>query len=310
MFRLSRLAVAAAVAALAFPAQAATKITLVYTAVPSFLGAFVAKEQGYFDRRGLDVDLSLTANGGVIATALVADSAQIGGPTPTVILQANEGGLDLVVIAGCDVYPTSSRSGVVVGPSSSVKSAKDLVGKKVGVPGLNGIIDVLTKKWIQSAGIDFRRVNYVELTFPSMPDALKSGQVDAVSLVDPFYTRIVDSKLGDPIGDYGSIVPAGTMPIVYASTRSWAAKNAATVQAFRAALDDAKTYIDNPANQAAALDTLAKYTKLPPAVAATLKVPRNLVTRPDKEAFAFWVATAHEQGMITKAIDPASLIAP
>ena len=64
-------------------------------------------------KHGLDIDMTLTTNGSLISAALVADSAQLGGPTPTILLQANEQGLDLVVVAGTNVYPLASPSGVV-----------------------------------------------------------------------------------------------------------------------------------------------------------------------------------------------------
>jgi NitT/TauT family transport system substrate-binding protein len=291
-------------------AQAPTKMVFLYTAVPSFLGAFVAKDEGFFQKRNLDVDLSMSTTGSTIPAALVSNSAQVGGPTPTVLLQATEGGLDIVVIAGCDVYPTSSRSGVLARPGSNIRGAQDLAGKKVGVPGINGIIDVLTRKWIQSNGLDYRKVTFVEFAFPTMGDALKNGIVDAVSLVDPFYSRLADSKVGTPIGDYGAIVPAGTMPIVYAADRSWVKSHPNEVKAFRDALDEAVAFINNPANVAKVKASLARWTKLPPQIADTLAIPANLTNRVRPEALAFWIALSREQGMIKGNPSPASLIAP
>ena len=124
---------------------------------------------------------------------MVAGSAQVGAPTPTVLLQANDGGLDLVYFAGCDVYPTQSKTGILAMIGSNLQGPRDLPGKKIGVPGFNGIVDLLTRKWIQSAGGDAKKVTYIELQFPAMRDALKSGLVDAVALLDPFYSRIADA---------------------------------------------------------------------------------------------------------------------
>jgi NitT/TauT family transport system substrate-binding protein len=77
-------------------ASAATKIKLLYTAAPPFLASFVAQDQGFFSKRSLDVDFELVATGGVIIPALVGGSGQIGGPTVTVLLQANEAGLEVL----------------------------------------------------------------------------------------------------------------------------------------------------------------------------------------------------------------------
>ena len=306
--------VAVAVGILAFalssaPAHAA-KITFMYTAVSQFIGMFVAKDQGMLDKRGLDVDMSLTTNGSVISAALVADSAQIGGPTPTVLLQANEQGLDLVVVAGTEVYPSVARSGIVAGAQSGIKLPKDLVGKKIGVPGLGGIIDVLSRKWVQVRGVDYHQIQWVEVGFPQQADALKGGLADAVASVDPFYSRVVGDKTGYDIGTYSEVIPDGTSPVNFVSTRAWADKNHESIVALRAALDEAVAYIKDPANDASVRASLAKFTKLPPAVAATMAIPKNFQVHIQPSALRFWIEVSREQGLIKNNPDPASLIAP
>src|ERR1700760_2459102 len=89
----ARVAVALLVIAWAVPASAAPKITLLFTQGANNLGAYVAKDQGYFDKHGLDVDVTPTPNGSLISAALVADAAQIGTLTPSILLQADEQGL-------------------------------------------------------------------------------------------------------------------------------------------------------------------------------------------------------------------------
>ena len=299
-----------AIAMAAMPARAATKINFLYTAVNAWIGIFVAKDQGYLDKHGLDVELSLAQNGSVISAALVADSAQIGGPTPTVLLQANEQGLDLVVIAGTGNYPLRTKNGIIARNESGIKTAQDLIGKKVAVPGLGGIIDVLTRKWVEANGADYRRVNWIELTFPQMGDGLKSQLADAIAAVDPFYTRILESNVGYAIGDYATVIPPGTVPVTYTATRSWATKNLAAVKELRAALKEAEAFVRDPANLPAARESLAKYTKLPPQVAATLDVPDRLDVDPTPESLVFWIGVSQEQGLIKSKPDPKTLIVP
>ncbi len=110
--------------------HAATKIVFLYTAVPSYIGSFVAKDEGLFEEYDLDVELIMAATGSIIPAAMVAGSAQVGAPTPTVLLQANDGGLDLVYFAGCDVYPTQSKTGILARVGSNLQGPKDLPGKK------------------------------------------------------------------------------------------------------------------------------------------------------------------------------------
>ena len=310
--RFPRLAAVASIAAavVSYQASAATKVNVLYTAVSANIAAYVARDQGYFEKHGLDLDLTLVSNGSVIVAALTSNSAQIGLPTPTVLLPAVDAGIDLVILNGTDLYPTSGASGVVARTGSTIKTAKDLAGKKVGVPGLSGIIDVLTRKWVQTNGLDWRRVSWVEVGFPVMGEALKSGSADAVALVDPFYSRIIEGGLGTNIGDYNSVIPAGTSPVNFVSLRKWATENRDAVKAFRAAMDEGVGFVNNPANKAAVLDSLVKYTKLPPQVAATVALPKNLTNKVEPSQISYWIDLSLEQGIIKKKIDPARLIAP
>jgi NitT/TauT family transport system substrate-binding protein len=302
----------ASLLAIAPPTLAATKITLLYTPGDSFTESYVAKDQGIFEKHGLDITLTTAPNGSLISAALTADSAQIGAPTPTVLLQGDEQGLDLVIIASSNrnpVQPPVAETGIAARQGSAIKTAADLVGKKVGVPGLGGTIDVLTKKWVQTRGIDYRKVDWVEMQFPTMPDALKAGLADAVAVVDPFLARIVASKGGYAIGDFGDVMPAGTMVVVYASTRSWVAAHQGAVKEFRGALDESREFIENPANAAMVRASIAQYVHLPPQAAAAIQIPTNLDSHAVPQGLAFWIATCREQGLIKGDADPASLIA-
>jgi NitT/TauT family transport system substrate-binding protein len=87
-----KLAIAAILCLFAtLPAAAATKINFMYTAVAQFFGLYVAKDQGILAKHGLDTDMTLTTNGSLISAALVADTAQLGGPTPTMAVSREQG---------------------------------------------------------------------------------------------------------------------------------------------------------------------------------------------------------------------------
>jgi NitT/TauT family transport system substrate-binding protein len=305
------LALAASLAA--DPALAADKITLLYTPGDSFTESYVAKDQGIFEKHGLDVTLTVGQNGSVITAALVAGSAEIGAPTPTVFLQAHEQGVDLVILASANrnpIQPPVSETGIVARAGSNIHSAGDLVGRKHAVQGLGGTIDVLTKKWVQLRGVDYRKVDWVELQFPTMPDGLKAGLADVVSVVDPFLHRNLGAKTGYVIGDFGEVSPPGTMVVIYAATRAWASAHPDAVKAFRAALDESRNFIENPANAAIVTASIASYVHLPPQAAAFIQIPANLDWRPLPQGLYFWIATSREQGLIKNAPDAATLIVP
>jgi NitT/TauT family transport system substrate-binding protein len=293
----------------ASPAMAATKINLLYIPGGDFVPSFVAKDQGIFDKHGLDVDLSIAQNGSVIAAALAAEQAQIGTPTPPVLLQANEQGLDMVVVAGATVLPFPKDAAGVIA-HDGINGPKDLAGKKVGVPGFGGSFDVITRYWVKTNGVDIKTVNWIELQFPQMGDALKSGLADAVLAVNPFYSHILDSKVGHAIGNPWDSGPPGTMIVLYAATRAWATKNPEAVKGFRTSLDEAIVYIKDPAHLPAVRDSIAKWTKLPPQAAASIAIPDDLEPHAKPEGLSFWISAARDQGLIKDNPDPAKLIAP
>ena len=74
----------AAIAA-AGPAAAQQQIRLMYTATNSFCAAFVAQEQGFFKKRGVDVEFVLTASSGNNPPALVGGSVEVAGPVAELV---------------------------------------------------------------------------------------------------------------------------------------------------------------------------------------------------------------------------------
>jgi NitT/TauT family transport system substrate-binding protein len=311
MRRLPPLIIALLLLAAAQPASAATKLTFLYNASQAFVGLYVANDQGILAKHGLDIDFSLAQSGAVMPPALLSGSAQIGAPTSTVLVQAHEQGIDLVAIAGTTVYPTpAGQEGVIARTGSGIKTARELVGHKVGLPSLGGIFEVLMRNWVRAGGGDDTKVQWLEIQIRQMGDALKANLADAVVPVEPFYSRIIQSGAGYDIGDFQAGVPAGTIPVLYAATRKWASEHAGTVKAFRASLAEAYTFIENPANAEAVRASIAKYTKLPPQAAATLTLPANLEVQVKPQGLKFWVEAMRQQGLIDHDINPASLIAP
>src|SRR5258706_3724564 len=83
----------------AAPAIAQTKIVLGYTPANAFMPAFVAKDQGFFAKRGLDVSLQTVPQGSTIAGAMAGGSVQAGTLTPPAFLLAVEGGIDAQIVS-------------------------------------------------------------------------------------------------------------------------------------------------------------------------------------------------------------------
>ena len=289
-------------------AQAPTKIVFGYTAVTDFASVFVAAEEGYFKKRGLDVELKFIPINSTIPAAIQSDSLQIGGPTPSVFLQAVDGGLDHVVVAGGGVTSKSITGfGLVARAGSGIKTAQDTVGKKIGVPGLGAFLHVTFRAWLKSQGVDYRKVNFVEAAFPQHGDLLRGGSVDAVVSADPFMSRITDSGVGYVASYYSTFLPEGQPTIIHTARRDWVEKNPAAARAFREALQEAAAFMANPKNNDKVRAAIGKYIKLPPEVIAKVQIspPGPVVT---EKQLSYWVGLMKDQDMLKTTPDVAKLI--
>jgi len=300
----------AAVAVLASPlavrAQAPVRLTLGYTAVSDFLAAFCAKEEGFFSRRGLDIELQLIQLNPMIPAAMQANSIQIGGPTPPVMIQAVDGGLNLVAIAGGSVTSrTATNYGLVPRAGVTIRTAQDCVGRIIGVPGLGAFLHVLFRKWIMDQGVNFRQVQFIETAFPQHNDVLRGGSVHAVVTADPFMARILAGGVGGTPIHFARDLPDGQPAIFYSVTNAWAAANAAHVRAFREAIAEGVTFAST--HPARAREHLGRYIRLPAEVLAALQMP-NLHPTVNVDNMRFWLDVMRAQEMLRTQIDPTRLI--
>ncbi len=291
--------------ALPIAAAANEKLTLLYAPTTGLMPSYIAKDEGIFARHGLDVDLVLLTNQGAVISALLGGTAQIVTPSALAVIQADDAGLDIVFVASSSMSPSASRTGVFVKNGSNLHNAHDLIGKKVGVPSLNTLIHVTTRRWLKEQGVDYNQVNFAEVGFQQMADVLGSGIVDAVYAIEPYYDRV--AEIGYVIGNPDATLPKGTLTSVYATTRDWADAHKAALTAFRDSLTEAIDFIAH--NDAVARQSLVKYTKQRPDIVAGATMPvLEVYVRPAQ--VQFFIDLAREQGLIKSSPDAARMIAP
>lgn len=143
-------------------------------AVHSYL--YAAKEKGYFEEEGLDVNIRFPAN-----------------PTDPINLAAT-GDIELgityqsdVITARADGVPVKSVAAIVRSPlnhiiylkDSDIKRPKDLEGKTVGWPGIP-LNEPLVQTIVESDGGDMSKVKMTDIGF-ELNAAIATKRVDAVS---------------------------------------------------------------------------------------------------------------------------------
>lgn len=256
-------------------AQERTKITIGSVNAADYMAAYVAIEEGYFAKRGLDVTLQ-SLPGGSVLPAMQSGSTQIAGIPVTNLLLAVEGGLDLRIIAAADVTrPSDKIWGLVVGGDGSVKEPKDLRGKKVAVPSVGGFMYLMVANWLDKGGVKLKDVGMVEMPFDQVGDLVKSGSIQAGTVTEPIMTRAAEISGGKILHYFAADYPENTVVSVYATTGKWATDHPKAIEAFRAGLVEGAAFMKDHADKTKTY--LSAYTKLPPNVAANTILPTFIV---------------------------------
>ena len=287
-------------------ASAQTKLVIGYTSLGDVGSNFVAKEEGLFAKRNLDVELKALRGGSVIVPGLVVGEIQIGTLAPPVFLQAADGGIELVALTGLSVLTHGMKSAAAVARAGvEIKSPQDLVGKRTGISGIGSISEVLYREWLREQGVDAKKVTFVEVPFPGMRDLLRSGRIDVIIIPDPLLSQVVNAGIGYVVSYFFGDLPEGASQMVNASTRAWAEKNPRAVAAYQGAIAEASAFIT--ANNDKAKDIIAKYLNLPEALVRTSELPRFIATL-DPAQMQWWIDVLGRQDMLRTKLDPERLI--
>ncbi|MFC5099896.1 ABC transporter substrate-binding protein [Kibdelosporangium philippinense] len=126
----------------------------------------LAMRSGYFEAEGLKIESTTAPSGPASVAKMVSGEVDIayGSYTPFFTAKA-QNTADIKIIAACSSAGPSSTM-VVTMPDSSVKSVKDLPGKRVAVTARGTMSDLLTMSAVKSAGVDYQSIQWVTMPFP------------------------------------------------------------------------------------------------------------------------------------------------
>jgi NitT/TauT family transport system substrate-binding protein len=282
-------------------AEAQTKVAIGYPTASDFLPAYVAADNGCFARYKIEPVMTRIPVISNIVPALVSNSLQIGASTPPILVQAIDSGLDIVAISGSSLMTKGSEVlSLVTRADQPIKSAVDLKGKKIGVPGLNSVAHVVFRKWLKNAGVE-QDVTYIETTFPQMNDLLKSKTLDGVLAVEPIRSGIVNSGTGVRAPEeYFTAVKENMLLTMWIASGKWAKENPEIVKNFRTCIGEGIAFIKSNPEETKAIEK--KYVGFNSPVYPEM---RNSLS-PDE--FAFHIDLAKEFKLIRRDIDPSKLV--
>jgi len=275
--------------------------------VPLYLGV----DQGYFADNGLDVALESLGNGPAGITQLISGERQvITTGTQTVVFAAQQGIALSLIAETVNQVPGSGTMTIEALADSGIHDAKDLVGKKVATLALNGYPTILANGALADLGVDYKKIEWVEVAPSELGAALERGTVDAVTAWPPIIQNLKSTLGTITVVDMITKELAGIDRGAYAVSTEWAKKNPKAVAAFQCGLKKGAEAANGDSDLTA--QTVIKYTKLPKTIVDSVPQKSRAVysTKSEAKTYQLMADMMLEQGLIKKPFDFATATIP
>lgn len=218
-------------------------LKLAYVPIMKFATAYVAKERGYFEKYGLNVEM-ISVKSGTEAIAFLSDGkVDFGGVAIVVSLwNAWAKGMDLRIIAPGAIEPFTDSPTVFLlrkdlFDSGEVTKVEDLKGKVVAVagdPGSGG--EYLAAKALQRGGLSIFDVELVNIGNADMPASFENKAIDAGLLGSPYADQVISA--GSAVAFERDINP-GLMTVAFVASGKMINENPEVAKRFVLALMEA-----------------------------------------------------------------------
>jgi NitT/TauT family transport system substrate-binding protein len=239
------------------------------TATDVFAEAYYAADMGFFRKAGINADVQTFSSGAAASNAVIGGSLDMGVTTPLLLANGYLRGLPFVIVAAGSVNtPKAPQFLLCVKKNGPIRSAKDLVGKTVGLNVLKTVLELSLDAYLTKNNVNIADVKRVEVVFSEMAPAIERGTIDAALISEPALSVALKkgeiSVLADPNADIAPRFLAGA----WFTTRQFAQQNPDLVKRFASAIYETARWANTHHDQSAQI--LAKYTKLDPDIARTM----------------------------------------
>lgn len=261
-------------AALTLPARAADPIRVGVIKMAAMTDLWVAREAGIFKNNGLDVELVEFRNGNEAIAAHRGGAVDIILAIPGTAMSASERGFDLTLLLQNETAKTAGpdAGAIQVLADSPFHKLSDLEGKRIATSALHSQMTVSVQMVLQKGGVDPSKVQWVEIPFPSMGDVLKSKQVDAIAILDPWVTQLTATGVTRNLAwAYVDALPEQPLGAWWAR-RSYIDKNRDVTMRFVKSIREAIDYMN--ADEARARRNVALFTGLDPSLTESMPLIR------------------------------------
>jgi NitT/TauT family transport system substrate-binding protein len=248
MRRVFALASAGLVVLLLSSAEGADKVKVGVLKLTSSAPIFVGVEKGFFKEFGIEPELVYFQAAAPIATALAAGQVEVGATGLTAALfNIVLGGEKLWIVADKGrEWPGYPLTGIVVQKDlhdAGLRSVKDLRGKRIGVTQLGSTFHYHIGNILEKEGLKLDDVKIVPLqAMPAVMEALRSKEVDAILLAQPFPADAEAQGFGKVLAWAGDLHPWQVAAIFY--SKAFAGDRARAVAFMKGYVKASRYYYD------------------------------------------------------------------
>lgn len=235
---------------------------------------YLGQQKGFYSKRGLKLSMTTAQGGAAIVPGVVSGQFQFGFSNMTSLMIAQSQNVPVkAVVNGVASTGVAGKDfgAITVKKGSSIKSAKELEGKKVAVNTLKNINETAVRESVRKAGGDPSKVNFVELAFDQMPAALDSGQIDAATVVNAALATVKSQGATEIASSLVDVAKGLTVAMYFTSTQ-YEQKNPDVVRKFQEATAESLAYAD--AHPDEVRQAVTTYTKIPAATLAQVTLPK------------------------------------
>lgn len=184
--------------------RAPSKVKIGYLPIDASLPFFVAKEKGYFQSEGIEVEAIKFTSSTTLTDALVSGqvniivAAAIGG---LLSLEENSPGQFKIFVLNLHNFKENKFSDrLLVRKDSPIKNLEDLRGKILGIPS-GPMAQIFAKRILKGIFNDEKAMKIVPLSFTELVNALAGGSVDAIIVTDPEAINAIEKGIARSILD-------------------------------------------------------------------------------------------------------------
>jgi NitT/TauT family transport system substrate-binding protein len=213
---------------------------------------WIAQDQGFFARHGLDVEIIFLQSSNLQTAALATGQVQMGTIGGATVLSGVAGGQPFRIVAS----PTNRLPYDLVA-RPEIKDAKDIRGKRLGVTSVGGTTWMAANLALQSLSLDPARDNVQISAIGNqgiLIQAIEGGNVD-LAIIDPFLSRRLKQKGYNIMLElHRANIPFIATSVV--TTAPYLRDHPDQVESFLRAFFEAQAFVSQPDNKTQVLKTV------------------------------------------------------